>query len=166
MATRKPAVVWQCTLAAAALLLAAAAPDPRLAPLNASSVEGRPFALAGNERQVVIVHYWATWCAPCRIEMPILDAAYKRYHGAGLEILGIALDTGASRAKVRDASSVSFPLARLADTSIKPSQAPGALPETRVYSRDGRLRYIFRAGTEKLDAKTLERILPPLLAER
>lgn len=153
-------------LAVVALALTAAAPEPRLAPLRVSTADGSRLTLANDERKVVLVHYWASWCAPCRIEMPLLDAAYKRYHGTGLEMVGIALDAGVSRKKVQQTGGVSFPLARLADTSLKASQVPGALPETLIYGRDGRLRYTFRAGKEKpLDAATLERILPPLLTE-
>lgn len=150
----------------AALLLSAASPSAQIAPLHLTTVEGGKLTLGGGERKVVVVHYWATWCAPCRIEMPMLDAAYRRYHGAGLDMVGIALDAGASRPKIRQAGGVSFPLARLSDSSLNPSQVPGALPETLIYGRDGRLRHAFRAGKEKFDAATLERILPPLLAER
>ncbi len=82
-------------------------------------------------------------------------------------MLGIALDAGASRRKIGDAAmGAAFPVARLADTSWSRRDVPRALPETRIYGRDGRLRYVFRAGGTMLDAKVLERILPPLLAER
>lgn len=153
-------------IAAAALLLAATGPTPQLAPLRATTVNGSKLTFAPAQHKVVIVHYWATWCAPCRIEMPMLDSAYRRYHGAGLDMIGISLDAGASRKKIAQVGAVSFPLARLDETSIKASQVPGALPETLIYGRNGQLRYTFRAGKETLDAATLERILPPLLAER
>ncbi|WP_374412251.1 TlpA disulfide reductase family protein [Novosphingobium colocasiae] len=150
-------------LACAGMLIAAAVPAT-LPALRVTTITGTPVELKAGK--VVVVNYWATWCAPCRIEMPMLDAAYARFHGSGVEMIGIALDTGASREKVRRAMHVSFPLARLADTSIKPSQVPGALPETRIYGRDGRLRYTFRAGKDTLDGPTLDRILATLSAER
>ncbi|GGZ01758.1 TlpA disulfide reductase family protein [Novosphingobium colocasiae] len=144
----------------------AAAPATRFPAWRATTIDGANLDLSAADRKVVVVNYWATWCAPCRVEMPMLDAAYARFHGEAVEMIGIALDSGASRDKIRRAVRVSFPLARLADTSIKPSQVPGALPETRIYGRDGRLRYTFRAGKDTLDGPTLDRILATLSAER
>lgn len=152
--------------AAAATLLVAAAPAPQLAPLHATTVTGAKLDWTAADRQVVVVHYWATWCAPCRVEMPVLDAAYARFRGKGVTMIGIALDSGASREKVARAGHVGFPLARLADTSVKGADVPGALPETRIYGRDGRLRYTFRAGQDTLDGPALDRILTTLGAQR
>lgn len=151
-----------CLCAGLSLAAAPAAPFPAW---RATTIDGKILELKAG-KVVVVVNYWATWCVPCRVEMPMLDAAYARFHGSGVEMIGIALDSGASRAKIRRAVRVSFPLARLADTSIKPSQVPGALPETRIYGRDGRLRYTFRAGKDTLDGPTLDRILATLSAER
>ena len=153
---------------AAFVLAGASAPStPQLPDLHGTTLSGSPFGLAASEHKVVVVHYWATWCTGCRVEMPILDAAYKKYGATGLTILGIAIDTGASRKKIQKGSmGASFPLARLADTSLRARDVPAALPETRVYGRDGRLRFLFRAEKTTLDATTLDRVLPPLLAER
>lgn len=153
-------------LTVAGLLLTGAA-SPQLQPLNATTVSGQALTMARDRHEVVIVHFWATWCAPCRVEMPILDGVYRRYGKDGLQVIGIALDAGASRRKIADAArGTSFPLARLGDTNVRPRDVPGALPETLVFGRDGRLRYTFQAGGTMLDAATLARIIPPLVAER
>ena len=150
------------------LVLTAAAPaSPQLLPLAATTVAGQTLRLDASRHNVVIVHFWATWCAPCRVEMPILDAIHRRYQGAGAVVIGIALDAGASRSKIAQAAmGANFPLARLSDTNVRPRDVPGALPETLVFGRDGRLRQVFSAGGTMLDAAALERIVPPLLAER
>ncbi|MDE2563980.1 MAG: TlpA family protein disulfide reductase [Sphingomonadales bacterium] len=151
-----------------ALALVAASPaPPALAPLHATTIGGAAFDAAPARREVVVVHYWATWCAPCKVEMPMLDAAWRRYHAQGLQMIGVALDAGASRQKIaKHDMDVSFPIARAADTDLPRGALPSALPETLVYGRDGRLRHVFRAGGSTFDAALLDRLLPPLLAER
>jgi thiol-disulfide isomerase/thioredoxin len=154
------------SLFAALVLIAAtgASAPPRLGEIHATTPSGEAVSLAPGK--VTVIHFWATWCAPCRVEMPELDASYRRHRDQGLTMLGISLDSGASRGKIAEAArGLSFPVARLADTDLARRDVPQALPETRIYGRDGRLRYWFRAG-KPLDEKTLEQILPPLLAER
>lgn len=98
--------------------------------------------------------------------MPVLDAAWRKYGNAGVRVIGIALDAGASRQKIAGTvSGIGFPLARLGDTNVRPRDVPAALPETLVYGRDGRLRYRFHGGGTLLDTATLDRIIPPLVAE-
>ena len=65
------------------------APFPALA---FTGLHGEPVDLAALQGQVVLVDFWATWCGPCRDEMPNLRAAYQKYHARGFEIVGISLD--------------------------------------------------------------------------
>lgn len=155
--------VW---LACLWLMLGAAVPL-QLPVLAGMTVSGRPVVIDPARHEVVIVHFWATWCAPCRLEMPMLDKVGQKFGKDGLRIVGIALDAGASRKKIAAAGTgFSFPLVRLSDIDVPRRDVPGALPETLIYGRDGRLRYRFGAGGTMLDAATLDRIVPPLLAER
>lgn len=153
-------------LAAAALLMIAATAPDRLPTIHATTAASGEVVLDPEKRQVTIVHFWATWCAPCRVEMPILDAAFAKYHGDDITMLAISLDTGASRRRIAAAGqNMSFPVARLTDTDLTRRDVPKALPETRIYGRDGRLRYLFGDGKTKLDAATLDRIISSLLDE-
>ncbi len=55
-------------------------------------VMGQPLSPAQYKGKVVLVDFWATWCVPCRIELPNLIAAYQKYHGQGFEVIGVSLD--------------------------------------------------------------------------
>ena len=150
----------------AAFLSMTAAAAAAAGPFGAiETLGGAPFAPAGH---VTIVNYWATWCAPCRAEMPVLDAYYRKHRGQGLEMVAISLDDGASKAKLREATSgFAFAVARIDDVKMPRKDIPKALPVTRVYDRDGKLVYATKGdGRSTIDAATRERVVSPLLAAR
>jgi cytochrome c biogenesis protein CcmG/thiol:disulfide interchange protein DsbE len=151
-----------CILAASLIapLPAAAAPFE-----SARTITGAPFKSAGD---VTVVHYWATWCAPCRLEMPVLDAYYRKHHAQGLAMLAVSIDQGVSTAKLQEVTSkFAFPVARVDDVKMPRRDIPTALPVTRVYDRSGRLVYATKGdGRSTVDMATLERVITPLLAHR
>lgn len=67
--------------------------DKPLAELKAVDVEGKEVSLDQFKGHVLMVDYWATWCEPCKDEMPILQAVWERYRGQGLAWLGVSVDT-------------------------------------------------------------------------
>lgn len=130
---------------------------------SAKMLDGTPF----NPRaEVTIVHYWATWCAPCRIEMPVLDAFYRRHRAQGLAMLAISIDDGVSTRKLEEITAkFAFPVARVDDVKMPRRDIPNAIPVTRVYDRTGRLVFSTKGdGKTTLDAATLDRVVGPLLA--
>lgn len=129
---------------------------------SAKTIAGAPFSSAGK---VTIVNYWATWCAPCRIEMPELDAYYRAHRGQGLAMLAVSIDDGTSIAKLRQVTGkFAFPVARIADVRMPRREIPTALPVTRVYDRSGKLVFATKGdGKSTIDQATLERVVTPLL---
>jgi cytochrome c biogenesis protein CcmG, thiol:disulfide interchange protein DsbE len=132
---------------------------------SARTVEG---AALNTEGKVTIVNYWATWCAPCRAEMPVLDAYYRKHHAEGLTMVAVSLDDGVSKSKLGEVTSgFAFPVARIGDVKMARKDIPKALPVTRVYDRTGKLVFATKGdGRSTIDAATLERVVTPLLAER
>jgi cytochrome c biogenesis protein CcmG, thiol:disulfide interchange protein DsbE len=151
-------------ITASMFLLVAVAAGAQSLP-SGKSLDGEKFEAVGH---VTIVNYWATWCAPCRAEMPILDAFYRKHQAKGLAMVAISLDDGASRAKLREVTSAfAFPVARIADVKMPRKDIPRALPVTRIYDRSGKLIYASKGdGRSMIDAATLERVVSPLLATR
>jgi thiol-disulfide isomerase/thioredoxin len=66
--------------------------DPDLSTVKFTSVDGKAVDLSKMKGKVVLLDFWATWCPPCRGEVPNVVAAYKQYHDKGFEVIGISLD--------------------------------------------------------------------------
>ena len=129
---------------------------------SARTIDGAQFNPSGH---VTIVHYWATWCAPCRVEMPILDAYYRKHHGQGLDMIAVTIDQGVSTSRLKEVSGkFAFPVARIDDVKMPRRDIPSAIPVNRIYDKSGRLVFQSKAdGRTTIDMATLERIVTPLL---
>ena len=149
-------------------VLAAPAPaaEPRTAPpLSATLLDGTRFTLAEQGGKVVLINFWATWCAPCRKEMPALDAFHRKYRERGLVLLAISLDEPAQTSAVREVMrSYSFPAALSAQARYSGYGRIWRVPMTFVVDRQGRLRDDLLRDTLVVDEAFLEQRVAPLLA--
>jgi cytochrome c biogenesis protein CcmG, thiol:disulfide interchange protein DsbE len=135
--------------------------------LKATELNGQDFDLAEQRGKVVIVNFWATWCGPCRVEMPALDAFYRAFRDRGLVLIGISVDRWSDRGKVaavmRD---FSYPAAMGNEAKADDFPRPKEIPITYVIGRDGVLRRIMRPDRIEITPKTLAETVLPLLKEK
>jgi cytochrome c biogenesis protein CcmG/thiol:disulfide interchange protein DsbE len=129
-------------------------------PLVLTALKGETIDLTKLRGKVVLVNYWATWCAPCRKEMPTLDAFYRRYHDQGLEIIGISIDFERDMKKVHKAvGTLAYPAAVLTGITEDGFGHPDGVPVTYVIDTEGVVRDKFIAVPNKL----LHDVVVPLL---
>jgi cytochrome c biogenesis protein CcmG, thiol:disulfide interchange protein DsbE len=143
-------------------LKAAPAVDQPAPPLIADALDGQTFDLSKLHGKVVLVNFWATWCAPCRKEMPTLDAFYRRYHEQGLEMIGVSVDFARDTAKMRKAAgTVTYPTVMANDIPVNGFGPPDGVPITYVVDSEGVIRDKFIAVPNKL----LQDVVVPLLQQ-
>jgi peroxiredoxin len=111
-----------------------ASADLRLLDLN-----GKPWTLSGLRGKVVLVNFWATWCPPCRKEMPDLSALYGQFDKQGLVILGISDETAAKVASFVEEHRVPYPVLLDPGRKVHALFSVEGIPKSYVYDREGKL---------------------------
>ena len=150
----------------APLCLAKSVEEGKPAPsVNAKLLDGTTFALSGKMGKVVIINFWATWCAPCREEMPALETYYQQHRAEGLELIAISIDTPGDIEKVREVMrAYHFSAALIGDANVKEYGRIWRIPMTFIIDRKGILRKNGWSGAPKIDLIDLEKNVTPLLA--
>jgi cytochrome c biogenesis protein CcmG, thiol:disulfide interchange protein DsbE len=149
------AAVWMAV--AGTPVLAAPEKDKPAPELVVTALDGQVFDLEKLKGKVVLVNYWATWCAPCKKDMPKLDAFYRRHHAENLEMIGISIDQPRDFAKVRKMTgSLAYPLALHKDVSDDGFGPPQGVPMTWIIDAGGTVRdYMIDVRDELLDGIVL-----------
>lgn len=155
------AIICAAALAFASVTVGNAAPA-----LVVPELDGKAFDLSAMHGKVVIVNFWATWCPPCRKEMPALDAFYRRYHGDGLEMIGVSTDRPHDRSDVTKVmQSLSYPAAIMDDATVNDFGTPDALPMTVIVDSNGVVRAKFTPDQTPVTEKRLADAVLPLLPQ-
>ena len=121
------------------------------------NLEGSNLRLEEYRGQVVLINFWASWCGPCRQEMPLLDRLHHRYEDTGFAVLGVNVEGEIEPAQdIVDKTNVTFPI--LIDDGQKVSEMYDlqAMPSTVVVDRDGLIRYIHLGYKPGDEAKYVE----------
>lgn len=105
--------------------------------------DGSQVSLGNLVGNVVMVNFWATWCGPCRQEMPHLEALYQRYGSLGFTLLGINVEDDPQGAEAWLAETpVSFPILFDSQNDVTKLYDVIAMPSTVLVDRNGNIRYV------------------------
>ena len=141
--------VFAATSLAASGLEGQTAPDFAL-----KSASGENLRLSEYRGDVVMVNFWATWCGPCRQEMPLLDELYARYGRVGFSLLGVNIDDNQGKAmNMVSELGVSFPVLFDSTKEVSKLYDVAAMPVTVLIDREGTVRYVhhgYKPGYEEM----------------
>jgi thiol-disulfide isomerase/thioredoxin len=128
---------------------------------------GREIRLSDLRGKVVLLDIWASWCAPCKEEMPVLDEIARRLRPSGVEVLAVSIDEDKESAErfLRDRKSWALTLAHDPQGRVPERLQPPKMPTSYVIDARGVLRYV-NSGYERGDGSRLEAKLRSLAAER
>ncbi len=146
--------VFAATSLASSDLTGQAAPDFAL-----KSSSGDNLRLSEYRGDVVMVNFWATWCGPCRQEMPLLDELYSRYERVGFSLLGVNIDDDSRKAmNMVSELGVSFPVLFDARKEVSKLYRVEAMPVTVLIDREGTVRYVHHGYKPGYEDKYLDQI--------
>ncbi len=145
------------------VLTPAPSPTPRAIDFTVKDLGGADVSLADLRGQVVLVNFWATWCSPCREEMPILEAFYQEHGDKGFVVVAVNVSEDAeTAAKYVQDNAFTFPV--WSDPPGKQLMRLGirGLPASLFLDREGRLQQFWSGPVDK---EILDYLVLPLLDE-
>jgi len=126
--------------------------------------EGRHITPVSEHGRVLVINFWATWCGPCRKEMPELDAFYRRYKDRGVDVVAISVDESGDLPQAREIMRAFAMPGAYIDTVHHGFGRLWRIPVTFVIDRDGVLRRNGWKAEPVVDMSILEKAVLPLLA--
>ncbi len=145
-------------LLTSSVLIAAPAPDFTL-----KSNQGKNIRLSELKGEIVLVNFWASWCGPCRKELPAFEKLYQKYKPLGVTILAVNVDDDPAKADELLAEvNISFPVLYDTDQKISELYKVSAMPSTYFINRDGELvntHRSFKDGDEKKYKKLIKELI-------
>lgn len=109
------------------------------------SRQGENLRLRDFRGEVVMLNFWASWCGPCRQEMPLMDELYEQYKDLGFTILAVNVDEDRGEAhRFLDKVPVSYPILYDPESNVSEQYEVQAMPTTVMIDRDGNARFLHR----------------------
>lgn len=128
------------SVSASAAKIEGKAPDFTLKSLHGDNVK-----LSEQRGNVVMINFWASWCGPCRQEMPLLNDMYLRYRDLGFTLLGVNVEEDSTDAKKMVTElKVAFPVLFDTQNAVSKLYNVEAMPSTILVDRDGNMRFLHR----------------------
>jgi peroxiredoxin len=159
------ALVLLIGLAASGAALSKAAATRPAPDFTLKSLSGENVRLSELRGNVVMINFWASWCGPCRQEMPLLEALYQRYSGLGFELLGVNVEQDVDDAKRWLADRpVSFPVLLDPENALTKMYQVKAMPSTILVDRDGNVRHLHK-GYKPGDENAYQDLVRSLIRE-
>jgi peroxiredoxin len=156
-------VATAAVIAAAATTSSAIAPQSTAPDFTLHAMSGPNLRLKEQRGRVVMVNFWATWCGPCRQEMPQLNRLYSKYKSSGFVLLGVNVDDDAGKAAELAAKlGVTFPVLLDTDKTVSKLYDVSTMPSTVIIDREGNVRYVHRgylSGYEENYEKQIRELL-------
>jgi len=151
------ALIASATLAGtAAANISTGAPAPAF---ELSAAAGNQVGVADLRGQVVLINFWASWCGPCRQEMPVLEQLYHKYKPAGFTLLGVNVEPDSKDAnRFLKSTPVTFPILFDTDSNVSKLYEVTGMPSTVILDRKGNVRYIHHGYKPGEESEYLDQI--------
>jgi len=163
MRARTLLFVLAFTLVSLATGSSALSTGSRAPEIGLRSLDGDQIRMRNLRGKVVIVDFWASWCGPCREELPVLNRLYERYKDQGLVVIGVSQDTQARNARgFLRRTPVDFPVVIDDDHEVAGRYDPPRMPSSYIVDRRGVVRHVhegFRSGDERTIEQQVRRLL-------
>ncbi len=123
------------------------------------SASGKNLKLSEHRGEVVLINFWASWCGPCRQEMPLLSELHDKYKALGFTVLGVNVEQDSAAAKkLLKEMPVTFPVLFDNDSTVSKQYDVIAMPSTVLVDRDGNMRYLHKGYKPGEEAIYLEMV--------
>ena len=159
-----PRLLTACLISLMCVSLAGAAAVKGPAPnFTLKSLGGKNLKLSEMTGNVVLINFWASWCGPCREEMPLLNALHKKYAPLGFTVLGVNVeeDVDGAMSFLKNVP-VDFPILLDNTNNVSKQYKVVAMPTTVVVDRDGNMRYLhegYKPGDEKKYRQMIKKLV-------
>lgn len=157
-------LILLCSVSFAAVGTASAAAGAGPAPnFTLKSLKGKNMKLSEMAGNVVLINFWASWCGPCREEMPLLNDLHKKYKPLGFTVLGVNVEEQADNARgFLNDFPVDFPVLLDSMNQVSKMYKVVAMPTTVVVDRDGNMRFLhkgYKSGDEQKYRKMVKKLV-------